>query len=464
MHCRESTAHRAPRPRRYGVQVVMTRRAVVLAAALCAVACNAPPPPPSLPPRPALAASYDPDDRFPIAPRPLCSEDAIAAFEAADPAAITAAAARGVAFTCGDLDLPTFVSTAIFANDTARVERLLAAGADPDARWGGSGDRLPIQDALECRMFGFTCDTAAMARALLAHGADPNARWCEFESRLGVGPIPGCTSAGGSTPLAVAAHIGVPEVVYRLLDAGADPWMTTADGRVALDFATSVPVYQLIAAAMFPNPATRRDEARRFWNERRWPKWHADPALQTRLTTLFSANVWMSPPAPPPPPPPPSAAERRLVRPKALREWLPGVHYQRPRGSERAALVKMLLDDGDDPNHRLIGRTPWTVLALAVGSNDYDTALTLLEAGADPDARVCGDPSNWMREQPTDESGCTLDRGTSPLMLAAAAAAVDTMRALVARGADLNARDWRGRSVADHAPVEARDAIMAAVR
>lgn len=439
----------------------MSGRAAVLAAALCATACNAPPPP--LPARPAPALRYDATDRFPVAPRPPCSGDELAAYRAADPTAITAAAARGVNFNCGEVDPPTLASRAIFDNDLDRLERLLAAGADPNARWGGRhGDRLPIQDAIECRMFGFACEQPPLVRLLLAHGADPNARWCEFESRGGVGRIPGCTSAGGSTPLAAAAHIGASDIVYRLLDAGADPWMTTGDGRVALDFATSVPVYQLIAAAMFPNPATRRDEARRFWNERRWPKWHEDPALQTRLTTLFSSNVWMSPP-PPPPPPPPSAAGR-LMRPKALREWLPGVHYQRPRGSERAALVKMLLDDGDNPNLRLIGRTPWTVLALAVGSNDYDTALMLLEAGADPDARVCGSPSSWWLEQPEDAPGCTVDRGTSPLMLAASLAAVDTMRALVARGADLDARDWRGRSVADYAPVEARDAIMAAVR
>jgi ankyrin repeat protein len=451
----------------------MTRRAVVLAAALCAVACNAPPPPlPSLPPRPALAAGYDPDDRFPIAPRPLCSEDAIAAFEAADPAAITAAAARGVNFSCGDVDTPTLATRAIFANDLDRLERLLTAGADPNARWGGRhADRLPIQTAIECPIFLFECDQGAIVRLLLAHGADPNARWCEFESRGGNDRIPGCTSTGGSTPLVMAAVVDNSDVVYRLLDAGANPWLATGDGHLALDMAKSVPVYQLIASAMFPNAATRSADVRRHWDERIWPNWQTDPRLQTRLTALFSGPWWVAPP--PPPPPPPTAApietssggaQQSSPVVKALRDRLPGVHFTRPNDGPRVGLVRLLLDEGEDANRRLAGRSTWTPLALALSSNDHYSAMALLEAGADPDARVCGVPSNWMREQPTDESGCTLDRGTSPLMLAAAAAAVDTMRALVARGADLDARDWRGRSVADYAPVEARDAIMAAVR
>lgn len=437
------------------------------------MACSAPPPPPlpSLPPRQPLATGYDPDDRFPIAPRPLCSDDAIAAFEATDPAAITTAAARGVNFTCGDVDTPTLASRAIFANDTARLERLLAAGADPDARWGGHGDRLPIQDAIECRMFGFSCNQAGIVRLLLAHGADPNARWCEFESRGGNDRIPGCTSAGGSTPLVMAAVVDNADVVYRLLDAGADPWLATGDGHIALDMARSVPVYQLIAAAMFPNPATRSADARRNLDERIWPNWYTDPRLQTRLTALFSGAWWVSPP---PPPPPPTAApietssggaqeSSRVV--KTLREWLPGVHYTRTNDRPRAGLVRLLLDEGEDANRRLAGRSAWTPLSLALADHDHYSALALLDAGADPNARVCGlylNPSLSDRS-PLDD-GCTIDRGVSPLMIAAAAAAVDTMRELVTRGADPHAVDWRGRTVADYVPIEARSAIMAALR
>lgn len=448
----------------------MTRVAAVVALALGAMACSAPPPP--LPPRQPPAVRYDPDDRFPIAPRPLCSDDAIAAFEAADPAAITAAAARGVNFSCGDVDTPTLASRAIFANDLDRLERLLTAGADPNARWGGhSGDRLPMQDAIECRMFGFACDQAGIVRLLLAHGADPNARWCEFESRLGVGKIPGCTSAGGSTPLIAAAATNAPDTVYRLLDAGADPWLATGEGHIALDMATSVPVHQLIVAAMFPNPATRIVDARRYWDERIWPNWYADPRLQTRLTALFAGTMWIAPLPPPPPPTaapietPSGGAPQPAAVVKTLRDWLPGVHYTRPHKNQRDGLVRLLLDQGEDANWRLTARSDWTPLSLALADNDHYSAVVLLAAGADPNARVCGvHPSGWMSDRPYFEGACTLERGTSPLMLAAAAAAVDTMRELIARGADLNAVDWRGRTVADYAPIEARAAIMAAVR
>lgn len=439
----------------------MTRGALVFALGLWAAACRSPPL--ALPPRPPSVQRIDLEDRFPVAPRPACSAEANTAFSATDPAAITTAAAGGVTFACGDLDAPTFTSRAVFANDTDRLERLLATGTDPNARWGGRGDRLPLQDAIECRQFGFSCDRLPIVRMLLAHGADPNARWCEFESRLGVAEVPGCTSEGGWTPLVAAAATDAADVVYLLLDAGADPWVTTGEGFVALDFATSVPVYQLIAATMFGDPVTRGADARRYWEERPWPNWHSDPRLQTRLTAVVSGGVSAPPPSPPPPPPP-DETNRPAPEVKALRDSLPGVHYIRPRLGQRAALVAMLLDQGEDANRRLTGRSDWTPLMLAVARNDHYSAVVLLEAGADPNARVCGaHPTGWMSERPPFEVGCDIGRGTSPLMLAAATAAVDTMQRLVARGGDLGARDWRGRSVADYAPAEARAAIMAAV-
>ncbi len=42
---------------------------------------------------------------------------------------------------------------------------------------------------------------------------------------------------GGGTPLHTAAFVGDPEVVRMLLDRGADPLMTTDDGKTAIDIA-----------------------------------------------------------------------------------------------------------------------------------------------------------------------------------------------------------------------------------
>lgn len=427
----------------------------IVAAGLLA-ACSAPPP--GLPPSPASAKAAE--DGFAFTALPQCTADAVRAFEAPEPSAIESASGRGVPFDCRSAYDQPLLSRAVIEADVERVIRMLVAGANPNGRWGGHGDRLPLQEAIECRRYGPACEQRlATVRALLQGGADPNARWCEFESRLGVGKIPGCTSSGGWTPLVAAAAMDAADLVYVLLDAGADPWLTTGEGAVALDMARSLPVFELLRVAMFPDPATRTARARQFWQEREWPAWNTDPMLQTRLTAMLTgaaANMQ------PPPPPPPDANVR--VEVKTLRDWLPGVHYVRARDG-RAGLVRALIDDGDDPNQRLTGRSDWTPLMLALAYGDHYSASVLLDAGADPNARACGAyPGGWMSDRPPFEAGCTVDAGLSPLMLAAARAAVDTMRLLLARGADLSARDWRGRSVADYAPAEARDAIMRAAR
>ena len=42
---------------------------------------------------------------------------------------------------------------------------------------------------------------------------------------------------GGGTPLHTAAFVGDPEVLRMLLDRGADPRLTTDDGKTAIDIA-----------------------------------------------------------------------------------------------------------------------------------------------------------------------------------------------------------------------------------
>ncbi len=167
------------------------------------------------------------------------------------------------------------------------VRALLAAGADPNARWSSHGDRLPLQEAIE--EWYRLVHRREIVDLLLRHGADPNARWCPFESRAGTPYFPACESAMGVTPLIVAAARDQADTTYLLLDAGADPNLRDGWERTALDYAGDRAVFELILAAQFPDPVARREAAVRF------------PGAAGRETG------WI---APPPPPPPPSAPVR----------------------------------------------------------------------------------------------------------------------------------------------------------
>lgn len=92
--------------------------------------------------------------------------------------------------------------------DAARVESLLAAGADPNAALE-SGETALLRAASKGRL--------EVVRLLLGAGADPNA---ERED--------------GFTPLSVAVFFGHAEVVRALLDGGADPM---EKGRLGADSA-----------------------------------------------------------------------------------------------------------------------------------------------------------------------------------------------------------------------------------
>jgi hypothetical protein len=118
------------------------------------------------------------------------------------------------AFGCGlsRMGETTPVIDAARAGDTGELERLLAAGANPNHR-AGVNDWTPLMHAIHKGQ-------KDSVRVLLQHGADVNA-----------------TMQNGGTALIEAAGYGYAEIVAMLLDAGAKPDVRDHDGYTALNAA-----------------------------------------------------------------------------------------------------------------------------------------------------------------------------------------------------------------------------------
>jgi|GEM_PF-1803067 len=98
------------------------------------------------------------------------------------------------------------------SNSIQEMQTLLAAGADPNAVNKNNADCLTMAVLLK--------NTAAVY-LLLDHQA--NVHYTGFK--------------GGKTALMWAAHMGEKSIVVRLLDAGADPLLTSDNGKNAMDWA-----------------------------------------------------------------------------------------------------------------------------------------------------------------------------------------------------------------------------------
>jgi ankyrin repeat protein len=117
------------------------------------------------------------------------------------------------------------------------VRLLLRLGADPNRRLHRDAvDWTPLAVAIE--QFN-----RVAIDALLAAGADPNARWCvpvrSLYNAQQRGKKPGCDLRNGITPLMFAASAGHDEIVAALLEHGADRSLADWTGRTALDYAAT---------------------------------------------------------------------------------------------------------------------------------------------------------------------------------------------------------------------------------
>jgi ankyrin repeat protein len=354
---------------------------------------------------------------------------------------------------------PLPLDRAIYDGDIERVRRLLEGGADPNARWS-EGDRFPLQDALESRLFGYPIgDPIDIVRLLLKHGADPNAKWCPFESRGSFGQGPSCSSAEGVTPLMAAAFYDFTEVVLLLLDAGADPAPRNFGGHSALDYASDPIAFEAIAQRLFPDIATRD---RLSWE---WLLDYRDYHVGTPASALLRAiggsdgGYVLLKPVPPPPPPPPSPRQAPPAR-AIDRPWV-GINGERRIVSR----IEILFRLGADPNQRMAtDGLDWTPLLIALRNRSVRVAHALLRHGADPNQRACviQPTSSWPPSKIDPQ--CTTSNGLTPLMWMAREQNVQGISLLLDSGADMSATDWVGRTALDHAADNATRALLASYR
>lgn len=125
-----------------------------------------------------------------------------------------------------DTEAPALL-VAIDSGHAGMARFLIARGADPDHDGAG---RTPLHAATQRAM-------PDVVRALLAAGADPNprlARPLPLVSRR-ISQDNGLTpTTVGATPFLLAASFGDVEIMRILVEAGADPFLTTDDGTTAL--------------------------------------------------------------------------------------------------------------------------------------------------------------------------------------------------------------------------------------
>jgi ankyrin repeat protein len=139
-------------------------------------------------------------------------------------------------------DGTTALYTAAVAGDESLVELLLRAGADPNLLSAGPGGEGTPLCAAAC--WGYV----DVLRSLLAHGADPDQAEDEWWTPLRWAAAHGHESAARvlldaganpdlKAPIGDATRRGSVGVVKALLEHGADPDETDAEGQTALELA-----------------------------------------------------------------------------------------------------------------------------------------------------------------------------------------------------------------------------------
>jgi len=278
----------------------------------------------------------------------------------------------------------TPLSEAAPMGNAAIIEELLKAGADPNTRTTADGETVLMTSA--------RAGNVDAVKALLSHGADVNAK----------------EAYKGQTALMWAAAEGHPQIVKLLLEHGAD-WKIQSSFRE-----TKIPK---LSAASSVSPISRGG-----------------------LTAFLFA-----------------AREGDLETAKVMLDAGVDVNQTDVDGTsglvisamnKKYTFAKFLLDRGADPNVTDVkGRAAlyaaidarnedWTALPMRKELDSMpsiDLIKAIVAHGANVNAKLT---KNLPGRSGMDFGDATLDEGTTPLMRAARSADAETMRILLAAGAD----------------------------
>jgi ankyrin repeat protein len=282
--------------------------------------------------------------------------------------------------------------------NTAAIGALLAQKANVNA---------PQADGMTALHWAVYHEDLDLAKRLIAAGAE-------------VGP----TNRYGVTPLSIACQSGAPDLVELLLDAGADANEALPGGETPLMTASRTGRLPPVAALL----ARGAKVDAREHNGQTALMWAAAEGHVEVVDALLNAG-----------------AEFR----KPLKSGFTPLFFAAREG--RTAVVLRLLEAGLDVNEPLQpaggakANSPkeTNALLLAVENGHFETAVALLEAGADPNAQPGGYTAlhamTWVRK-PIRGDGDPPPTGSGQLT------SLDFVRRLAAHGADVNARLKRGTS------------------
>jgi ankyrin repeat protein len=293
-----------------------------------------------------------------------------------------------------------------------------------------AGSKSPLADAAE------KSDHAAI-RTLLKQHADVNApqadgmtalHWAAYRDDLEIAKVladakadVSATNRYGVTPLSLACQNGNTAIVELLLERGADPNTTLRGGETVLMTAARTgkpgPVKALLKRGADVNAKERRGQTALMWAA-------ADGHTEV-VELLIKAR-----------------ADIHATLPDS--GFTPFFFAAR---DGRTDVVRALLKAGSDVDETMEPRKPsgkgpskgTSALILAVENGHFELAVTLLDAGADPNDQRSGftplHVMTWVRKPPRGE-----DQGAPPPLGSGNLSDVDFIRKLVKHGADVNAR------------------------
>ena len=331
----------------------------------------------------------------------------------------------------------------------ALAAALLASPGDAAGQSGAASGAPPLIAALRA-------GDGAAVRALLATGVDVNARqpdgatalhWAVHredvetgERLLRAGADAGAANDLGVTPLLMACRRGHGALVGHLLAAGADPNVAPESGETALMAAARAGSLVAVEALLERGARVNAAEATRGQTALMWAVANRRPAV-TRALLAHGADLAAR-----------TRTRRRVYnmggsrsagsasRGIALEEVTEGGSTALLFAARSGDLVsaRLLVAAGADVHDTAADGN--TALAIAAHSGHGSLAMYLLEQGADPNAA----PLGYVPLHAAVLRGTLRDRGVSS---DDPGAGVPLVRALLAHGADPNARLLRGTPV-----------------